>query len=277
MIRFRFAALLLIAYTPFVRAQDPNVEKKLLVVEQGTLPLIISASHGGRMPIPDVPERKGNGIAKFVTARDTNTDDLADKLASAIEKQLGGRPFVIIAKFERKFVDANRPAKDAYESDKAKPYYEAYHAALKNASRKVQEDWGRGLLLDLHGQAADENAIYRGTNNFKSVTHLVDRFGKAGMIGPKSLFGVLTKKNYKIVPAIDSTDKEDPRFGGGFIVQTYGSAGGGTIDAIQLELGGQSRALKNQAKTAADVAEAVAVFAKEYLPTEKKRPASPQP
>jgi N-formylglutamate amidohydrolase len=167
--------------------------------------------------------------------------------------------------------------KDAFESADAKPHYETYHDALKSACQEIQDRWGRGFLLDIHGQAANEQAIFRGTNNGKSVTHLVDRFGRAGLTGPKSVLGVLANKNYTVFPAIDSTDKEDARFNGGYIVQTYGSAGGGTIDAIQLELGVQLRSPKNQAKTAADIAEAVAVYAKEYLPAEKKRLAKPLP
>jgi N-formylglutamate amidohydrolase len=273
-----FAPVLLLTWsTVSLRAQERAVEQKFLVIERGTLPIILSAPHGGRLPIPDVPERTGDGIAKFVTVRDTFTDDLTDKLASAIEKQLGGRPYVVIANFERKYADANRSAMNAFESADAKPHYETYHDALKSACQEIQDRWGRGLLLDIHGQASNEQAIFRGTNNGKSVTHLVDRFGKAGLMGPKSIFGVLATKKYTIFPAIDSTDKEDARFNGGYIVQTYGSAGGGTIDAIQLELGGQLRSPKNHAATAADIADAVAVFAKEYLPAEKKRYVIPRP
>jgi hypothetical protein len=52
-------------------------------------------------------------------------------------------------------------------------------------------------------------------------------------------------------------------------VQTYGSHQRAGVDAIQLEMGGKLRAKDRVAKTAADIAVAVAVFAKEYLPATK--------
>jgi hypothetical protein len=106
-------------------ADDKPPLDKLLVVRKGTLPIILSAPHGGRQHLLDVPERKGDGIGKFVTVRDDNTAELAEKLAAEVQKKLGGTPYVVIALFERKYLDVNRPAADAYESDKAKPSYEA--------------------------------------------------------------------------------------------------------------------------------------------------------
>jgi hypothetical protein len=53
---------------------------------------------------------------------------------------------------------------------------------------------------------------------------------------------------------------------GGYIVQTYGSHRGRRIDAIQLEIGTKLRARANLERTATDLAEAIVVFAQEYLP-----------
>jgi hypothetical protein len=49
-------------------------------------------------------------------------------------------------------------------------------------------------------------------------------------------------------------------------VQTYGSHRATGIDAIQLEFGNRLRARDNADRTAADVAAAIRVFAREYLP-----------
>jgi N-formylglutamate amidohydrolase len=260
--------LVALAMLPPLLAQAPPEAEKLVTVRTGTLPIIVSAPHGGRKAIPGVKERKGNGVTQFVTVRDEYTAELAEKLAAALEKTVGGKPYVVIARFERKYIDVNRPAKDAYESDSAKPYYDTYHAAMRHACKDVQDKWRGGLLLDIHGQAAETGTIFRGTNAGKTVTHLTDRFGKPALTGPKSVLGVLAKKGYLINPTNDSTDKEDRRFGGGYTVQTYGSKDGGTIDAIQFELGLKLRQPKNADQTAKDIADAVAVFAKEYLPTE---------
>ena len=258
--------LVLVASTVF--AQD--AVDKLLTVKQGTLPIILSVPHGGKHPIPNATIRKGVGVAKFVTVRDGWTDELAEKIGAALEKKLAGKPHLVIARFERKYVDVNRPAKDAYESDAAKSFYDAYHKALKTARDEVERDWGRGLVIDVHGQGVEPNAIFRGTSNWDSVSHLTTRFGKLAVTGPKGVFGVLGKRGVSIIPANDSANKEDARFNGGYIVRTYGSKDGGTIDAIQLEFGGNLRQPSAQAKTAAVVADAIAIFAAEYLPAEKR-------
>ncbi len=240
----------------------------LILIQQGTLPIILSAPHGGQAPIPGVTFRQGANASKFVTVRDTDTDLLAQRLAAAIEKKFGAKPHLVVARFARKYVDPNRPAEDAYESPAAAPYYDAYHAALKKACDVVQTHYGRGILLDIHGQAAESATIFRGTAGGKSVSALTERFGKDALIGPQSVLGFLeSQKSYKIFPAASAESQtEDKRFGGGYIVQTYGSHRGTHIDAIQLECGSKLRAADRSTQTAADLADALAVFAKAYLP-----------
>ena len=137
----------------------------------------------------------------------------------------------------------------------------------------MEDHWRSGLFLDIHGQTADADAIFRGTSYGKTVKHLTDANGKPALTGPKSVFGILAKKGYPVIPTNDSTAAEDKRFSGGYNVRTYGSSEGGTIDAIQLELGTNLRQKKNLDQTAADIADAIVVFATEYLPaTPLKKP-----
>ena len=86
-----------------------------------------------------------------------------------LEEQLDGKPWLVVARFDRKYVDANRSAEEGYESEKAKPTYDAYHSALAAACKAVKEKHGRGLLLDIHGQGEFKDAICRGTRNGKTV------------------------------------------------------------------------------------------------------------
>lgn len=242
----------------------PNVAK-YVTIQKGTLPIIISAPHGGTLAIPDVPERKGgSGVAQFTTVRDINTDLLALQLAEVISKKLEGKPYVVVAKFSRKYIDANRPADGAYESAAAKPIYEAYHGALEKACREVKTKWGWGLLIDVHGQAVRSDAIFRGTQNGKSTTLLTQRFGPGAMTGPNGFQGMLEAKGYTILPPCSSSEKET-KFNGGHIVQNYGSHTGYGIDAIQMEFGGQYSARAKLEKTTGDLAEVVSAFAKRYL------------
>jgi N-formylglutamate amidohydrolase len=241
----------------------------LVTVQRGAVPVIVSAPHGGRKAVPGVSERQGAGVAKFTKARDENTAELADKLLPELERRLGGKPFAVIARFERKYLDVNRPAGEGYESDAAKPYYDYYHRALADACRAVKARWGRGLLLDLHGQVGRPDAICRGTANLTTVALLRQRFGPAAVTGPKSVLGYLEQHGYAIVPKCDSSDKEDSRYNGGYTVRTYGSHQGYAIDAIQLELGTKYRRKAVLDQTAKDLAEAVHVFAQEYLNDKK--------
>jgi hypothetical protein len=89
--------------------------------------------------------------------------------------------------------------------------------------------------------------------------------------GPKSIFGQLERMGYKILPPTQESPKED-RYTGGYTVQTYGSHHQTGIDAIQLEFGSKLRARANLERTAGDLAEAIAVFAQEYLPLGKISP-----
>jgi N-formylglutamate amidohydrolase len=260
-----------LAYSFETFAQNPSERQKLLTVWAGMLPIILSAPHGGRQAIPGVPVRNGAGVTQFATGRDNNTDELAETIALQLEKRLNSKPFLIVSRIERKYLDTNRPTESAYESIEAKTYYDGYHSALREAHDRVSREWGNGLLLDIHGQGAQAEAIYRGTGNGRTVASLTRRFGTEAITGPKSIFSQLELMGYKVLPPTTESDKEQ-RYLGGYIVQTYGSHRGRDVDAIQLEIGTKLRARANLERTAADLAEAIAVFAREYLPIMKSSP-----
>ena len=60
-------ALLLPAVAALAPAAAPDAPKPddFVFVQKGTLPIIISAPHGGRKKVPDVPERVGTGLTNF--------------------------------------------------------------------------------------------------------------------------------------------------------------------------------------------------------------------
>lgn len=251
-----------------VAAQPPKPTKsELVTTQEGTLPVILSAPHGGAKDVPGVSPRKGEGLEKgsngFFTARDGNTEELVAALADAIEKKTGKKPYLVAAKFHRKYIDANRPPEIAYEDAKAKPTYDAYRDTLAAYCRAVKKAHGRGLLLDVHGQGAMRDTIIRGTKDGKTVKLLTDRFGPKAHAGPKSFFGLLAANGCKVFPA-DPADKEYASLNGGNIVQTYGGGDFG-IDAIQLEFGGDYRDKGKLKDTADKVATAVQAFAELYL------------
>jgi N-formylglutamate amidohydrolase len=243
-------------------------ESRFVHVEIGDLPIIISAPHGGQLEVPDVEPRRGEGVkpggAGYTVSRDTGTEELAADVAKAIAKRFQRKPYVIVARSHRKYVDMNRPAEIAYEDPDAKPVYDEYHAALTSACSAVQKKFHKGLLLDLHGQGEAKDTVYRGTHDGKTVTLLRERFGEAAHTGEHSLFGQLKHHGWKVYP--DPFDgKEQTGFRGGYTVQTYGSHQGFGIDAMQLEFGADYRSKEGRPKTAATLATSLVDFAARYL------------
>lgn len=277
---FVFTALLLAplaALHAVSGAGDDATNKKAssndtITVAVGGLPIILTAPHGGSAAIPGVPERKGDGATRFNPRTDTNTDILTEKLADALEQKLGKRPHVVIARFHRKYIDANRRPQDAFEAAEARVTYDAYHAAIAAACKEVTARWGRGVVLDIHGQATQPDAVFRGTQNGKTVTHLLSRSGREAVYGEMSLFGQLAKQGFAVFPPVGSSAPESPNYTGGHTVGIHGSRSGGTIDAIQLELGTNYRDSKTIEDVADKLANAITAFATSCLPAEEQKP-----
>ena len=75
----------------------------------------------------------------------------------------------MIAEFDRKDIDATRPAECACEVPAAQPYYDEYHNTLRNFVDEIRaENGGLGLLSDIHGTRVlddDPADFYSGTDN----------------------------------------------------------------------------------------------------------------
>lgn len=237
-------------------AYDPE---SLVTVRPGTMPVILAVPHDGGERVPGVPERSGG-----VRVRDTSTELLATRTADAIEKASGRRPWLVVARFSRRFVDANRSADEAVESPDALPAWQAYHAHLAAFIAQVRERWpGGGLLIDVHGQGVDASTVFRGTRNGLSVRALLQRHGRDAIDGEASLLGVLREHGHGGEPAPGA---REVRFAGGNTVEAYGSHQSAGIDAIQLEFG---RSMRESEDAARDLADAILRFEKAYLSGER--------
>ena len=248
--------------------------KPLVYVERGDLPIILSAPHGGRMKVPGAAVRTGGGILipkgvknTFTFALDANVDLIAQTLADDIEKRTGHRPYVVIANFGRRFVDANRMPEEGYEDEAGKTVYDQYHNAIKEFRTEIIHKWQRGLLLDIHGHGRPADQIIRGTADWTSVRHLVEEFGKDAVVGDDGLLGPLGKvPGYTFVPPLAETETpEYAALNGGYITREYGSYQGGGFDAVQLELGGNYRKPANIPAFADTLSRGVVRFMDKYL------------
>jgi len=126
---------------------------ELVVVQRGTLPILLTAPHGGREVIPGVAPRdtKRAGVAEASrkwggarTGADGNTDVLARRMAEEIRRLTGQAPYLVVAKFHRKFIDANRPADVALDSPAALPYYDPTTGPSATSSTKFSVPTRRG-------------------------------------------------------------------------------------------------------------------------------------
>lgn len=218
-----------------------------LTIEEGALPLVLSVPHGGDVEFAGVPVRTGGTKV---------TDDHVNELAVAIQARLmaktGKRAYLVGAKISRKYVDFNRAADAAYESPAVAPVYEHYYSALWQAVGKVRGRPG-AMLIDIHGQSADKDAIFRGTKDGLTADNA------PYYVVPNGLITGMIASGLNIQPTTVS-GKENPGFNGGNIVRTFGVGQPGGLSSMQLEFGANMRRADTINHTAETVADALVAF-----------------
>ncbi len=231
-----------------------------VVATPGSMAVLLTVPHDGDEALGSVGIRtRGERV------RDLGTRELAQRTADLLEKKTGARPYLVVAKFSRKFLDANRPEDEAQESPEAIPAYRHYHALIARfvAEMSAKYPGRRALLIDVHGQSGEPETIFRGTRAGLTATALLKRSGVEALQGEGSLIGLLQRKGYKVFPPVGSTDlKEDRRYDGGYTVFAYGSNNPGGIDAIQLEFG---KRVREKPGLAEDLAESILAFTRKYM------------
>ena len=232
----------------------------LVLARGGALPIILTAPHGGTATVGLVKEREAG-----IKSRDGLTLEVAEGLEKRLAQRLGAAPYIVAARFHRKYIDANRASYEAYEDPAARAAYDAYHQHIREYLAEIRTRFPNGaLLLDIHGQGSDPDVLFRGTNDGRTVWRLTQKHGSVALTGKDSVLGALASRGYSINPPNTPPGRppEDRRYSGGYTVQQYGSHAPGGIDAIQLELG------VNQRRNAAfvdDLADAVVAFYRAYL------------
>ncbi|RJF95338.1 N-formylglutamate amidohydrolase [Noviherbaspirillum saxi] len=258
-VRFLFLLLIQASAGKAVAAEP----ERLVLARAGNLPILLTAPHGGLEGIPNVPLR-----SRGTTSMDAYTIELAEALARHLMNSLGGQPYVVAARFSRKYIDANRAEADAFESPHAKSTYDAYHDQIRHFVAQMKQRFPQGaLLVDIHGQSEDPGVVHRGTKNGATVAALIRKHGPEALSGPNSILGVVQSKGYKVFPPNTPIGNplEDRRYNGGnggYTVFTYGSRNPDGLDTIQIEVG---RDLRTDSRFIAALSDGVAVFYRTYL------------
>jgi N-formylglutamate amidohydrolase len=204
----------------------------------------------------------------FEGGGDFNTDILAQGIAAEIKALTGKKVYLVMAKFQRNFIDLNRPPEIALDSAAARPYYDYYHGSIRRLINEIRTNFPAGLLIDVHGQHDDPDVLMRGTQNGRTITRLLGRAGAPAITGPKGIFGQLETNGFKVFPANNlpvGGKSEDGGKNGGYSVVIYGSNAPNGIDAIQFEFGAKYRQKGALDKSAQDVAKAIVAFYEAYL------------
>ena len=236
--------------------------EKFVYNRKGNCPIIISAPHAGapRNIIPGVPLRIVRKQKGYKYSWDTNTH-IAARLISKYLSKYGLKPYIIIARFNRRQIDANRRPSRAYDSSLAKPYYDYYHNTLDSYVKEVKEKYKTGFLLDIHGQKLKRDVIWRGTRDGRFIRKLLSKHGWDAVLGKYGIYGQLRKMGYKIYPA-DSYTREAP-YRGGYISKKVSDVF--ALDAFLIEIGKNFRINKNKLRRfSKDFAKAVYIFYKHY-------------
>ena len=272
--RHTLALALLWLVAPSSLAAD-KAPAELVLVRQGGLPIVLAAPHGGREAIPGVEPRQDRANVTayriwggFQRSTDGNTDVLAQGIAAEIAKLTGKAPYLVVAKFQRRYIDANRPPELAFDSSDARPYYERYHHSIRGFVDEIRAAYPAGLLIDVHGQDKDPEVVMRGTINGRTVERLLRRAGVKAVTGPDGIFGALEANGFKVFPGNNVPPRgrsEDGGFNGGYTVSFYGSENRLGIDAVQMEFGSRYRAKAALDQTIRDAAKAIVAFHDAYL------------
>lgn len=249
----------------------------LVVVQNGQLPIILTAPHGGRETVPGVAVRNIEGKPKpqYNIGGDPGTDVVIQAMAREIRALTGRDVYMVMARFDRKYIDANRAPGIAFDHPAAAPYYEFYHQSIRRFVDEIRTTYSAGLLIDVHGQQKFPDHLIRGTHNGRAVTRLLERAGIASLTGPSGLFGQLEANGFAMFPANDvppfpiGGTSEDAGFNGGFTIARYGSHRKDGIDTVLFEFGRKYRQKADIEEWARRAARAVVAFHDAYL--DKKR------
>jgi N-formylglutamate amidohydrolase len=203
---------------------------------QGSLPVVLTSPHGGDQQPPGVAKRRtGKGLpsdCRFETNTDRFTRTITRGVAQLLFDVFGEAPYVVIANFDRDFIDANRTLECAFEDPNARPFYEQYHKTIREFVDEIRADnGGLGLLFDIHGTTrikSDPADVYLGTLDGEAIRSLLKHDPQA-MSRKRSLPNLLRAAGYVVSAKTPETIRGD------FTLEAYGSFNANGIDSIQIE------------------------------------------
>lgn len=274
-----------VAFTATATSPEPGKtyfgRNNYIEYQPGTLPVILSAPHGGSLKPGELPDRTYG-----VTGADSNTEDLTRRTADALEEITGQRPHLVIVRLHRSKLDANREIVEAAQGNAlAERAWNEYHLWIETARKIVEQAHGRGFYIDMHGHGHEiprlelgylltssdlaqpdaylDQAGYINKSSVRTLATESDISFPELIRGPNSFGDMLVRRGYPSVPSSSDPHPDGaPYFNGGYSTIRHGSRGGGRIDGVQIEhhSAGVRNSAANRAAYASALAEAIVEF-----------------
>lgn len=226
----------------------------------GTLPIIISAPHGGLIAPSGIPNRTCNSPTYDL---DSRTIELTRQIDTALFNLTGCRPHLIICNLRRTKVDCNRNIADgACGNVDAINAWTDFHDFIDTAQYIAQNQYGgKALYIDLHGHgkqpyrlelgyglsggafnqtdAVLNNAFYLNASSIKQLVNTnVSGSTHAQLLrGPNALGTYFANAGFPAVPSQQSPNTGGfPYFSGGYNTFNYTCiAANNTVNGLQIE------------------------------------------
>ena len=257
LVLFSFLLLCLVSCRQSNENPSPPWED-FVIFREGNYPLIIVAPHGGDLKPQWIEDRD---CANSVITQDQYTLGIALQLEEKL-KTLGIEPFMVLTKIHRIKVDLNRSLTTSHcEDDTSNELWRLFHRQIEDYSSRVANEFGQGLLIDLHGHGHSVQRIELGYllsgqqlrdfsqsgNPAQSIQTSIDGLLAnhprnqpldSLIFGTESLGTLLSNSGFPATPSQqDPAPLEgQPFFSGGSNTKNYGSSEGGQIDAVQIEM-----------------------------------------
>lgn len=222
----------------------------------GTLPLVISAPHGGDLTPDEIPDRTWGTLVT-----DAHTVETILAVRAAFLEETGHAPHVVLSHLKRTKLDPNREIEEAaQDSPFAELAWAEFHGFIDIAEEAVVDGFASGLYYDLHGHGHDtprlelgyllsstdlsrsdaelDDPSFAAKSSIRALAQSVDLSFSMLLRGDVSLGGLLARQGVPSVPSPDDLSPgSDPYFSGGYSTRRHGSSQSGrTVSGVQLEL-----------------------------------------
>jgi len=211
----------------------------------GTLPIVISAPHGGSVTPLFLPDRTCNNAT---TVTDVNTRELALQIDSSFFAQTGCHINLVLCNLKRTKLDCNREIVEAACGNAyAERAWNEYHRFIDSALQLSRDRYGQAFYIDLHGHGHSKQRIELGYGLSASILRNGDatlntsgnirlssigdltaanlyQLSHAALVrGEFSLGTLLGNSGYPAVPSsqIKAPDEGDDFYSGGYSVYTH--------------------------------------------------------